>query len=162
MQSGQDAERIITLGAPEKSVFVTGNLKFDTQLLDFDAKRIELRKKLNLNENEILIIAGSTHKPEEEVIIDCFVRLKKEHDNIRLLIAPRHIERAGEIERLLSKTGFKSIRISQIYTNDESRTTNDERRIDSVDNPPARFENSGTVLPGTLLKPAPALRSTRR
>ncbi|HAZ09722.1 MAG TPA: hypothetical protein DCY56_01260 [Candidatus Omnitrophica bacterium] len=131
MQSAQDAKRIIALGAQKEKVFITGNLKFDIPLLNFDTKRTELRKKLNLNENEILIIAGSTHKPEEEVIIDCFARLKKEHDNIRLLIAPRHIERAGEIERLLSKTGFKSIRISQIYTNDESRITNDERRATS-------------------------------
>ncbi len=133
MQSDRDAERIIALGAPKEKVSVTGNLKFDIPLLNFDNKRLELRKKLNLDENEILIIAGSTHKGEEEAVIDCFARLKKEYNNLRLLIAPRHIERAEEIENILTKTGFKSIRISNLFTNDERRTTNDEQSVFLLD-----------------------------
>jgi len=112
MQSSQDAARIISLGAPEEKVFVTGNLKFDIPLVDCDSKRAELREKLNLSEKEILIVAGSTHRGEEEDIINCFVKLEKEYNNIRLLIAPRHIERAQEIENLLSKYGFKSMKVS--------------------------------------------------
>ncbi len=133
MQSDRDAGRIIALGAPKEKVSVTGNLKFDIPLLNFNNKRLELRKKLNLDENEILIIAGSTHKGEEEAVIDCFARLKKEYNNLRLLIAPRHIERAEEIENILTKTGFKSIRISNLFTNDERRTTNDEQSVFLLD-----------------------------
>lgn len=112
MQSDKDAERIIALGAPKEKVFVTGNLKFDIALINADDKRSELRKKINLRENEILIIAGSTHKGEERIIADCFTKLKKEYDNLRLLIAPRHIERVEEIEKLLAKRGFQPIRVS--------------------------------------------------
>ncbi len=133
MQSDRDAGRIIALGAPKEKVSVTGNLKFDIPLLNFDNKRLELRKKLNLDENEILIVAGSTHKGEEEAVVDCFARLKKEYNNLRLLIAPRHIERAEEIENILTKTGFKSIRISNLFTNDERRTTNDEQSVFLLD-----------------------------
>jgi 3-deoxy-D-manno-octulosonic-acid transferase len=115
MQSDRDAARIIALGAPKEKVSVTGNLKFDIPLLNFDNKRLELRKKLNLDENEILIVAGSTHKGEEEAVVDCFARLKKEYNNLRLLIAPRHIERAEEIEKLLTKNNFKSMRISIFF-----------------------------------------------
>jgi 3-deoxy-D-manno-octulosonic-acid transferase len=114
MQSGQDAKRIIALGAPQEKVFVTGNLKFDIPLLSPDGKRAEIRKRLNLNENEILIIAGSTHRGEEGDIMDSFARLKKEYSNLRLLVAPRHVERAEEIEKLLAKFGFKSEKISSI------------------------------------------------
>jgi 3-deoxy-D-manno-octulosonic-acid transferase len=114
MQSGKDAERIIELGALEEKVSVTGNLKFDIPLMDFSDKRLEIRKKLCLDENEILIIAGSTHRGEEEFLIDCLARLKKEYSGVRLLIAPRHIERTQEIERLLIKNGFEFMRISEI------------------------------------------------
>ncbi|MDP2921593.1 MAG: 3-deoxy-D-manno-octulosonic acid transferase [Candidatus Omnitrophota bacterium] len=112
MQSEQDALRVIALGAEEKKVFVTGNLKFDIPLLNIDVKRNELRKRLNLNENEILFIAGSTHKGEEDIVMDCFTRLKKDFNNLRLLIAPRHIERVEEVEKLLINNGLKPARIS--------------------------------------------------
>ena len=111
MQSDQDAARIIALGAPKEKVSVTGNLKFDIPLLNLDNKRLELRKKLSLDEKEILIIAGSTHKGEEKAVIDCFVRLKKEYNNLRLLIAPRHIERAEEIENILTESGLEPVKI---------------------------------------------------
>lgn len=112
MQSDQDAERIIALGAHKEKVSVTGNIKFDIPLEDCGSKRAELRNKLNLGEKEIFIVAGSTHRGEEDDIIDCFAKLKKEYNNIRLLVAPRHIERAQEIENLLSKYGFKSTKVS--------------------------------------------------
>ena len=114
MQSDKDAARIIALGASKEKVYVTGNLKFDIALLDSDNKRLELRKKINLDENEILIIAGSTHKGEESAIIECFARLKNEYNNLRLLIAPRHIERAREIENILTKSGLKPVKISSL------------------------------------------------
>lgn len=114
MQSDQDAVRILTLGAPKERVFVTGNLKFDLPLLSLDNKRIELRKRLGLKDDDILLIAGSTHKGEEEVVIDCFVKLKKEYNNLRLLIAPRHIERTEEIEKLLAKNNLNPVRMSAI------------------------------------------------
>ncbi|MEK6733012.1 MAG: 3-deoxy-D-manno-octulosonic acid transferase [Candidatus Omnitrophota bacterium] len=114
MQSDQDAVRIITLGAQKEKVFVTGNLKFDIPILNFDTKRTELRKKLNLKDEEVLLIAGSTHRGEEEDIAHCFSRLKKEYKNLRLLIAPRHIERTEEIEKLLTKAGLKPVKISSL------------------------------------------------
>ena len=132
-QSDQDAVKVITLGAPKEKVFVTGNLKFDIPILNLDIKRTELRKKIGISESEILIIAGSTHKGEEEAVIDCFVRLKKEYNNLRLLIAPRHIERAEEIEKLISKKGFFSLRISALPANHEPRATSDGQGIFLLD-----------------------------
>ena len=133
MQSSQDAARIIALGAPEEKVFVTGNLKFDIQVSNFETNRIELREKLNLKEDDMFLVAGSTHRGEETSIIGCFSKLKKEYKNLRLLIAPRRIERAEEIEKLISKTGFKSIRISNLFTNDERRTANGEQSVFLLD-----------------------------
>ena len=112
MQSEQDAVRMLTLGAPKDKVFVTGNLKFDLAFLESGAKRKEIRESLNISDEEILLIAGSTHKGEEEDVVECFLRLKKEYASLRLLIAPRHVERTQEIIKLLSRHGFESVRFS--------------------------------------------------
>ena len=114
MQSDEDAKRILTLGAPKEKVFVSGNLKFDLSLLGFTSKRREVRDELGLKEDDVLFVAGSTHRGEDEEIIDCFSKLKKDYNKIRLLIAPRHIERAQEIEGLLARKGFEAIRYSQL------------------------------------------------
>jgi len=114
MQSESDAARIKELGASGDKVFVTGNLKFDLGFKGLEDKRGGLRKRLNLSEREILLIAGSTGKGEESAILDCFQELKKEYGNLRLLIAPRHVERVDEIGELLVKNNLKPVRISEI------------------------------------------------
>jgi len=151
MQSSQDAARIISLGAPEGKVFVTGNLKFDIPLVDCDSKRAELRKKLNLSEKEILIIAGSTHRGEEEDIINCFVKLEKEYNNIRLLVAPRHIERAQEIENLLSKYGFKSMKVSLLNLQSETCSLKPIFILDTMGELKSMYSASDIVFVGKSL-----------
>jgi len=114
MQSALDAQRIIALGASKEKVKITGNTKFDIQAADCEPQTIGL----NLNPDEQLFVAGSTHLGEEEIILDVFRTVKQKFPNLRLLIAPRHPERTPQIEKLVSKYGFGTIRISQLSTQD--------------------------------------------
>ncbi|MBU4311628.1 MAG: 3-deoxy-D-manno-octulosonic acid transferase [Candidatus Omnitrophica bacterium] len=125
MQTEKDSEKILALGAPKDKIFVPGNLKFDIPPLNAGDKRREVRGRLNLREKDIFLVAGSTSRGEEEMVTDCFSRLKKDYNDLRLLIAPRHIERVKEVEGLLLKARFKSMRYSQINTSDERRATSD-------------------------------------
>jgi len=59
------------------------------------------------------VVAGSTHKGEEEYILDVFLDLKKHFHDVRLLIAPRHLERLDSIEFLIKQKGMKSERMSK-------------------------------------------------
>ncbi|MBI4972652.1 MAG: 3-deoxy-D-manno-octulosonic acid transferase [Candidatus Omnitrophica bacterium] len=97
VQTSRDAERLIRLGAPKNRVQVTGNMKFDLkeQVLSFDVSGLQLK------EEEQLLVCGSTHPGEEEIILNVYDKLLKEFPNLRLLIAPRHPERSEEIERQL-------------------------------------------------------------
>ncbi|MFA5059802.1 MAG: 3-deoxy-D-manno-octulosonic acid transferase [Candidatus Omnitrophota bacterium] len=110
VQSEQDAKRIIALGAKEKNVRITGNMKFD-DLPEMDGPALE---NLGLNEGDAVLVGGSTHPGEEEILVNIFRELSKEFSSLRLIIAPRHIERADDIFKLIEKQGLRAQKFSQI------------------------------------------------
>ena len=124
MQTKEDAQRIIELGADENRVKITGNMKFDSQ------KPVTSNQKpdLGLSAEEKLFLAGSTHRGEEKIILQVYRELIKSHPNLRLLLAPRHIERTQEVEGLIARFGFKPQRVSQLFFN-ARRTTHDAQRV---------------------------------
>jgi len=110
MQTDKDKKRVIQLGARPQRVKVTGNMKFD-QIKKPESKTLP---DIGLKANQRLIIAGSTHDNEEEILARVFLKLKDNHNNIRLLIAPRHPERALAVKQMLKKYGLKTLLISRI------------------------------------------------
>jgi 3-deoxy-D-manno-octulosonic-acid transferase len=108
MQTEGDAERIRELGAPADRVHVMGISKFDESVpsLNEAAKR-EWRDKLGLGDARLLI-AGSTFPGEDEAVLQAFRVCRSVTPNLRLLIAPRHIERAAAILALAASAGFSA------------------------------------------------------
>ena len=98
-QSEQDNEKFIKIGASENITKVMKNLKFDV-------KRIDANFDIGIDDNRI-IIAGSTHKGEDEIIIEAFKNLQQKYSDIRLLLAPRHITRVNDIETIVAKYNIK-------------------------------------------------------
>lgn len=98
-QSEEDKEKFIKIGAPETKTQVMKNLKFDVKRIDAD---IQIGKDTNR-----VIIAGSTHKGEDEIVLSAFTKLKKEFPDTKLLLAPRHLTRLDEVKSLTQKTGLK-------------------------------------------------------
>lgn len=114
MQTDRDADRIRKLGTPADVVHVTGNMKFD-QSLEQQRKSdssTALRQSLGISDEEQVIVAGSTHPQEEEHLLEAYKTLSATQPNIVLIIAPRHIERASELERVIASYGFPCIRRS--------------------------------------------------
>src|SRR5215472_709576 len=95
MREDEEAERVLGLGASLERVWVTGNTKFDA-LASFDRKAgtENLRRALKVRKGASVLIAGSTHDGEEEKILEVYRRLLKHHAGLRLVIAPRYIDRA--------------------------------------------------------------------
>lgn len=96
MQTQTDAVRVIALGALEQRVHVTGNMKFD-DIPSATGPAIAINKIFAQN---TVWVAGSTHPGEEEIVLGIYSELAKEFPNLRLVIAPRHIERAKEVGKL--------------------------------------------------------------
>lgn len=109
MQSAEDARRIITLGAPPEQVVVTGNLKTAPPVSEVGLEALWSRL-LGLTPGNVVWVAGSTHAGEEEIVLDAFLRLKAGHPELILVLAPRHIERTAEVERLIASRGLQSVR----------------------------------------------------
>lgn len=109
MQSQLDADRILKLGASPDAVKIIGNLKFDSlpEAVDLDSRSLGFRPE------DQLLIAGSTHPGEEELIVDVYVRLKEKYPAVRLVLCPRHVERCDDILALLKERGINGVRFSQ-------------------------------------------------
>jgi len=108
MQSEEDAERLLRLGISSERVFTSGNLKFDAGIAETPSDLTnEISRTFKLNKRP-LIVAASTHAPEEKILIEVFQSI---HSNSvspkpRLLLAPRHPERFEEVVGLMKSSGL--------------------------------------------------------
>jgi 3-deoxy-D-manno-octulosonic-acid transferase len=104
MQSETDAERLKALGMPSEKLFTAGNLKFDAEVgSDLAGKTAEISERFGLQSDVPLILAASTHAPEEEIIIESFKQLRTKQP-VRLMLAPRHPERFNEVASILQNS----------------------------------------------------------
>jgi 3-deoxy-D-manno-octulosonic-acid transferase len=111
MQSRSDCLRMIRIGADPRRVYLTGNMKFDIPgPPDSAAGRNDLRKDLCFDERTPVFVAGSTHEGEESILLDAFARLRKDYPALKMLLAPRHPERCGAVERLAETRGVSTVR----------------------------------------------------
>jgi 3-deoxy-D-manno-octulosonic-acid transferase len=103
---------------------VVGNLKFDQTFSTVTQKGVgQTAKSLGLRGNEKILIAGSTHDGEEEILISLFKDLRKIDPHLILFLAPRHLDRLGEVERILKResipwkkrTGFTPLESPTIH-----------------------------------------------
>jgi 3-deoxy-D-manno-octulosonic-acid transferase len=117
MQSDRDAERMVALGAQPDRVIRIGNIKFDQPLPDrINGPGALSWARLGLAEGEELIVAGSTHPGEEEALLTAYQTLVREFSNLVLLLAPRHVERAAEVEAEVKGIGLPALRRSLLGT----------------------------------------------
>jgi 3-deoxy-D-manno-octulosonic-acid transferase len=113
VQTNTDAQRLISLGVPRNNIETTGNMKFDLKdYTDYKKDYTDYKLKMGLKSSEKLLVAASTHPGEEEFILGAYRKLLEEFPDLRLLIAPRHPQRAKEIEKLVARFGFQAIFIS--------------------------------------------------
>ena len=105
-----DAQRFRDLGISSEQVFVTGTMKYDNTPIHINENsKNELADLFRIKDNDLVLIGGSTHDGEEEILLRIFERLSKTYPNLRLIIAPRHIERTRDVSRLIEKKGFAPV-----------------------------------------------------
>jgi 3-deoxy-D-manno-octulosonic-acid transferase len=164
MQTETDAARIEQLGFQRERIVVSGNVKFDIDAEAFD-KRLseELKLRFDLvNQYRPLIVAASTHAPEEKILLEAFQYLDadlKQHASgsndknfaPRLLLAPRHPERFAEIASLIADSNFRFARRSSIADKTDSQC--DIILLDSIGELRAIYPHASMVFVGGSITP---------
>lgn len=96
-QSEDDNNKFLRLGANPETTKVMNNLKFDIKKPD----------AINFSKGKArVLLAGSTHSGEDEIVLENFKKLKEKHSDLKLILAPRHLTREDEVKGLIEKFGF--------------------------------------------------------
>jgi 3-deoxy-D-manno-octulosonic-acid transferase len=125
VQSEESARRFIDLGADPARVVVTGSLKFDSLDVSSTALQARARERVlryfRVPASRPVIVAGSTMKGEEALVLRAFRRVRATSPNAMLVLAPRNPERFGEAEQLARGEGWKVARRSDLAVDTEPR-----------------------------------------
>lgn len=101
MQAKLDADRIIDIGAKKEKVQVVGNLKYDIKPKFTESDILKLKNELLISGSDKVIIAGSTHSGEEEILLEVYKHLITKLPELKLILVPRHPERYDEVVSLI-------------------------------------------------------------
>jgi 3-deoxy-D-manno-octulosonic-acid transferase len=118
VQSDEYARRFIEFGAEPDRVIVTGSVKFDRIATDRENPQTKaLRAAFGLTSHEPVFVAGSTVAPEENVALEAWQEVRRQHPKLRLILVPRHKERFEEVARLVESRNLKLVRRCRLTGN---------------------------------------------
>lgn len=109
LQSQRDRRRFAQAGFPVHGLFYTGSMKFDVADLAESDQGVaqKLRSEMSWTLDQEVFLAGSTHSGEEKIILDVYKKILETRPDIKLLLAPRHAERAKSLVELVQSYGLK-------------------------------------------------------
>ena len=112
-QHGDDGARFTELGLSAKNLYITGNIKFDLDLSAEVRQSAEaLRQQWSGTTQRPILLAASTHRGEDEIILQAFGLIKQSVDNLLLVLVPRHPERFNQVGDLCREAGYSLARRS--------------------------------------------------
>jgi len=152
VQSDESGRRFVELGADPARVAVTGSLKFDS--LD-PPNQVRARERVlryfRLQASRPVIVAGSTMKGEETVVLRAFRRVRATSPNTLLILAARHPERFAEVEQLCRQEGWRTVRRTELAIDAEPRA--DIVLIDTIGELATLYQLGTVVFVGGSLVP---------
>lgn len=120
MQSAVDARYIISMGAKKDRVTVTGNTKYDQIYAEVtEEEKKELRREFHFEDTYPVLVAGSTHGGEEEILLHTFKKICAKYPKARMILAVREITRAPAVKFLVRRAGFSVIRRTEMKNTEE-------------------------------------------
>ncbi len=118
-RSRTDAGRFEYAGIDGERITETGSLKYEALDTTGNNDSISrLMKTFRIQPGEGVLVGGSTHDREETALADAWRSLRRDHPSLRLVIAPRHIERAGRVAKALRKSGYMAERKTELENRD--------------------------------------------
>jgi 3-deoxy-D-manno-octulosonic-acid transferase len=155
VQSEEMARRFVTLGVDPARIVVTGSLKFDS--LDPSTApgrgRERVLRFFRVSPGRPVVVAGSTSRGEEDAVIRAFNRLRMTTagGNALLILAARHPERFGEVEKLCQREGLSTARRSDLPIDTEPKV--DAVILDTIGELAQLYQIATAVFVGGSLVP---------
>ena len=148
MQSEVDAGRLRELGMSADRIHTAGNLKFDAGAVSSAAeKTAEIRERFAFGSDAPLILAASTHAPEEKILLESFKQLGQYFKGrARLMLAPRHPERFQEVASLIRESGMSWAR--RTNPPDPADVSASVILLDTIGELPATYSLAAVVFVG--------------
>lgn len=115
-QSSADKTRLVDMGAHADLVEITGSFKFDVanRNLEKEAAIKTFFSHFGIGKQQIVLLGGSTWPGEDSILVDIFKRLRSRYSNLRLVIVPRHFEKADAVQSKIESAGLRCIRKSRL------------------------------------------------
>jgi len=117
VQSQEDADNFVALGVPRDRVYNVGNMKYDISMPLADVQKVDpvqVLKQIGVSPAQPILVAGSTHPGEEEVLFDVVAELRRRFPRLFLILVPRHVERTREVVDLARRQQSKFVLRSEI------------------------------------------------
>ena len=112
-QGQRDFDNYLALDIPREKLFLSGNIKFDLQLTTADQQQAQQLKQTLALPPRPIFIAGSTHDPEEQLLLEAYKALSQQYPDLLLILVPRHPQRFEKVYQLCQQFQFKTVRMSQ-------------------------------------------------
>ena len=120
-QHGDDGGRFTALGLPAEKLHITGNIKFDLELnAQIRLSAEALRQQWDGTNQRPILLAASTHRGEDEIILQAFSLIKQSVNNALLVLVPRHPERFNQVGDLCLDAGYSLARRSNNDSTDNA------------------------------------------
>ncbi len=108
VQAGEYRDRFCSLGVPADKIKVSGNIKSDIALTPIsNEERALLQRKLHIAPDDLVLVIGSTHDPEEDLLLGELAGLFSRYPNFKIILVPRHPERFVRVEECVAKHGLR-------------------------------------------------------
>ena len=131
MSSNSDGQRIEEMGAPLERIVVTGNTKFDAALQTMPGEAdTQVRRMFGLDDSTRVLVAGSTHPGEHELVLDAYAQVAEKYPDLVLILVPRHVDKTPLIQSALRSRNMGPAFLRSAADSGESRG---DRKVILVD-----------------------------
>jgi len=115
VQTEEYSNRFLKLGVPESRITVAGNIKYDSVRTSPDQKKLaHFQELFNVSPDDEVLIGGSTYAKEEEILAGIYKKLKSSRPSLRLIIAPRQLDRLGDVKSIIKYSGLEYVLRSEL------------------------------------------------
>ncbi|MDE1170862.1 MAG: glycosyltransferase N-terminal domain-containing protein [Verrucomicrobium sp.] len=153
-QHPSDIERLVAAGFAPEAIFPVGSLKYEVaDLPEGDGTSVDAWwSRLGWGPENLIFLGGSTHNGEEEILARIYRELKPEFPHLRLVLAPRHAERGGQVADICQSLGLNWARRSAVAEETMPVNSPDVLILDSTGELRAAYRKADIVFIGKSLR----------